>query len=78
LSAASATSAPLFQLFIISGTFATKAAPLYATNTSHRNQETFIYEYHLYRVLLPTKKETQHRMLLFGSILLKHDHHFHY
>jgi hypothetical protein len=31
---------------------------LYATNTSHRKQETFPYEYPLHWVLLPTKKRT--------------------
>jgi hypothetical protein len=37
-----------FNLFVISETFATKAEPLYATNTSHRKQETFLYEYSLH------------------------------
>jgi hypothetical protein len=52
-----------FNLFVISETFATKAAPLYATNTSHRKQETFIYEYPLHRVLLPIKKAQQNAAL---------------
>jgi hypothetical protein len=48
--------------------------PLYATNTSHRKQETFLYEYPLHWALLPTKK-THNRTLLFCSILLKHGRH---
>jgi hypothetical protein len=39
--------------------FATKAAPLYATNNYHRKQETFLYEYPLHYVLLPTKNAQQ-------------------
>jgi hypothetical protein len=35
--------------------------PLYATHTSHREQETFLYEYPLHWVLLPTKKRTIER-----------------
>jgi hypothetical protein len=31
--------------------------PLYATNTSHRKQETFLEEYPLHWVLLPAKKK---------------------
>jgi hypothetical protein len=50
--------------------------PLYATNTSPRNQETFLYEYLFHWVLLPTK--THNRTLLFGSTLLKHGRHFDY
>jgi hypothetical protein len=38
---------------------------LYATNTSHGKQETFIYECPLHWVLLPTK--THNRPLLFGD-----------
>jgi hypothetical protein len=34
---------------------------LYATNTSHRRQETFLYEYPLHWVRLPTKKRTTER-----------------
>jgi hypothetical protein len=34
--------------------------PLYATNTSHRKQETFLYEYPFQEVLLPTKNAQQH------------------
>jgi hypothetical protein len=34
---------------------------LYQTNTSHRKQETFLYEYPLQWVLLPTKKRTTER-----------------
>jgi hypothetical protein len=49
---------------------------LYATNSSHHNQETFLYEYPLYWVLLPQKPHK--RMLLFGSTLLKHCHHYDY
>jgi hypothetical protein len=35
--------------------------PLSATNTSHRKQETFLYDYPLHWVLLPTKKRTTER-----------------
>jgi hypothetical protein len=31
----------------------------YATNTTHCKQETFLYEYHLYFVILSTKKNLQ-------------------
>jgi hypothetical protein len=34
--------------------------PLYATNTAHREQQTFLYEYSLNRVLLPTKNTKEH------------------
>jgi hypothetical protein len=44
--------------------------PLYTTNSSHRKQETFLYEYSLHWVILP--KKGHNRTLLFGSILLKH------
>jgi hypothetical protein len=37
--------------------------PLYATNTSHRKQETFLYEYPLHCVLLPTKNAQQNAAL---------------
>jgi hypothetical protein len=50
--------------------------PPYTTNTSHRKQETYLYEYPFHWVLLPTK--SQNRTLLFGSIVLKHSRHFHY
>jgi hypothetical protein len=49
----SATSAPPFQLFVMPPS----CEPLYSTNTSHRKQETFLYEYPLQRVLLPAKKK---------------------
>jgi hypothetical protein len=48
--------------------------PLYTTNTSDCKQETFLCEYPLHWVLLPTK--THVRTLLFGSILLKLGRHF--
>jgi hypothetical protein len=48
--------------------------PLYATDTSHRKQETFIHEYPLRWVILPTKKHN--RTLFFGSMLRKHSRHF--
>jgi hypothetical protein len=58
----SATSAPAFQplrhqrnVCHISGLICDM---LYATHTSHRKQETFLYEYHLHWVLLPKKKRT--------------------
>jgi hypothetical protein len=50
-----------------------RCEPLYATNTSHRKQETFLYEYPFNWVLLPIK-----RTLLFGSKLVKHGRHFEY
>jgi hypothetical protein len=37
--------------------------PLYATNTSHRKQETFLCEYPLQRVLLSTKNAQQNAAL---------------
>jgi hypothetical protein len=37
-----------FNLFVISETFVTKVETLYATNTSHREQETLLYEYPLH------------------------------
>jgi hypothetical protein len=46
------------------------------TNTSHRKQETFLYEYPLHWILLPTK--THNRTLLFSNSLLKHGRHFDY
>jgi hypothetical protein len=35
------------NLFVISETFATSCELLYATNTTHRKQETLLYEYAL-------------------------------
>jgi hypothetical protein len=49
--------------------------PLYATNTLHLKQETFLYEYPFHWVVLPTKKK-RNRFLLFGGILPKRGHHF--
>jgi hypothetical protein len=49
---------------------------LYTTNTSHHKQETFLYEYLLHQVLLPT--EPHNRMLIFDNKLLKDGHHFDY
>jgi hypothetical protein len=43
----------------------------YATNTSHRKQETFLYEYPLHWV-------THNRTLLIGRTILKHGRHFDY
>jgi hypothetical protein len=50
-----------FNLFVNSETFAAKVVifrpicePLYATNTSHHKQETFLYEYSLHWDFLPT------------------------
>jgi hypothetical protein len=48
-----------FNLFVIGETFASKADPLYTTNTFHRKQETFLYEYSLHSVVLPTKNPQQ-------------------
>jgi hypothetical protein len=50
-----------FKFFVTSETFATKLEPLYATNTSHHKQETFIYEYPLQWALLPTEQRTTER-----------------
>jgi hypothetical protein len=55
-----------FNLFI-SETFATKAELLYASNTSHHKRETFLYEYPLHWVLLPTKKK--HRAEVCSSVV---------
>jgi hypothetical protein len=65
-----------FNLLVISETFTTKAELLYARNPSHRKQETFLYEYPLNWVLLPT--EAHNRTLLFDSSALKHGRHFGY
>jgi hypothetical protein len=51
--------------------------PLYATNTSHRKQETFLYEYPLHWVLFPSKKMHNIR-LLFANILFMYGRHFDY
>jgi hypothetical protein len=51
--------------------------PLYATNTSHREEETFIYDCPLHWVLLLTKKR-HNRTLLFGNTILKHGRQFDY
>jgi hypothetical protein len=37
--------------------------PLYATNSSHPKQETFLYEYPLHQVLLPTENTHQRSVL---------------
>jgi hypothetical protein len=50
--------------------------PLYVTNNSHRKQEIFIYKHPFYWVPLPTKMHK--RMLLFGTIPLKHGRQFDY
>jgi hypothetical protein len=47
---------------------------LYAINSSHRKQETFLYEHPLPWVLLPTK--ANNITLLLGGIHLKHVRHF--
>jgi hypothetical protein len=46
--------------------FHTSVSTSYTTNTSHRKQETFLYEYHLYWALLPTKKSITER---FSSVV---------
>jgi hypothetical protein len=59
-----------FNHFVTSETFTTKAAPLYATNTSQRKKETFLYEY-------PALSPFAHnKTLLFSSTPLKHSSHF--
>jgi hypothetical protein len=50
--------------------------PFYATNTSHRKQETFVYECPLHWVLLPIN--THKIMLLLVSTFPKHGRHFDY
>jgi hypothetical protein len=50
--------------------------PLYATNTSHSKRETFLCEYILHWVRLPTK--THNRTTLYGTTLIKHGRHFDY
>jgi hypothetical protein len=47
-----------------------------AVNHFTHKHETFLYKYPSHRVLLPIKMHN--RMLLFGSILLRHSHHFDY
>jgi hypothetical protein len=54
----------------------TSCEPLYATDTSHRKQQTFLYEYSLHWVLLPRRKHD--RTLLFGITPFQHCHHFDY
>jgi hypothetical protein len=46
-----------FNLLVISEIFATKVEVFYATNTSHRKQNTFIDEYPFHWVLLLAKKK---------------------
>jgi hypothetical protein len=43
--------------------FSPSCLPLYATNTSYRKQEIFLYEYHLHSVYLPTKSAQQNASL---------------
>jgi hypothetical protein len=49
---------------------------LYVTDTFDRKQETFLYEFPLHWVLLPTKRHN--RTLLFGTTVHKHGRHFDY
>jgi hypothetical protein len=78
LPAVSVTSATPFQSFHhqrnIYHVSRPSCQPLYRTNTSHREQETFLYEY-LYIEFFYTDK-TQNRKLLFGSTPLQHGRHF--
>jgi hypothetical protein len=80
LTVVSATSAPGWASSAIFErhweNFSTTCDPLYATNTSHRKQETLLYEYPLHWVLLPTKKDN--RMLFFGITFLMHSRYFDY
>jgi hypothetical protein len=77
----SATSAPPSHHLRFSNVIQRISRPsceqLYATNTSHRKQETFHNEYPLQWALLPRKK-THNRTHIFGSTLLKHGLHFDY
>jgi hypothetical protein len=41
--------------------------PLYATNTSHRKQETFLYEYSLHWVFLPTENAQLFSSVVYSS-----------
>jgi hypothetical protein len=50
--------------------------PLYTTDTSHCEQETCLYEYPFYWVILSTKSHSI--TMLFGSAPLKHDRNFDY
>jgi hypothetical protein len=81
LTVVSATSAPgrhhLRLSNILGRNSRTCCEPLYATNTSHPKQETFLYDDLLHRVLLPTKK-MHNRALLFGITPLMHGHYFDY
>jgi hypothetical protein len=65
-----------FNLFVISEMFAAKAETLYATDTSHRKKETYLYEYPLHWVLLPTKMAQHNAVLRFYT--LKHGRRFDY
>jgi hypothetical protein len=61
----SATSAPPFQLLRHQRNASRpRCEPLYATNISHRKQETFLYEYPLNCVILTAKKRTTERCSL--------------
>jgi hypothetical protein len=51
----------LLLLIVLERISRPRCEPLYATNTSHHKQETFLYEYPLHRVLLPTKKHATAR-----------------
>jgi hypothetical protein len=44
--------------------FWTNYEPLYVKNTSHSKQETFLYEYPLHWVLLPTRNAQQNATIL--------------
>jgi hypothetical protein len=74
LTVVAATSRPLRLSNIFERIPGPSCEPIYATNTSHREQETFLYEYPLHWVLLASK--TRNRILLFGSILRKHGREF--
>jgi hypothetical protein len=75
LTVVSVTSAPPFPRLSSPKRLPPSCEPLYATNTSYRKQETFLYEYLLHWGLLPIK---MHKRTLFFVSTLKHCRHFDY
>jgi hypothetical protein len=78
LSVVSATSAPPVSTSSSSEKrLSPRCEPLYATNTSHRKQEIFLYKCPLYWEILPTEENTQQNVAL-RCYHLKHFSHFDY
>jgi hypothetical protein len=72
----SVTSAPPIQILRGLRNFCHQSGTALSENTSQRKQETFLYEYPLHRVLLPTN--IHNRTLLFGNTFLMHGRRFNY